>query len=619
MPTCPVCQTLLPATAGLGRCTTCGAGLPRLPAGLQPRPVDPRAAHGAPPSGPPRRPPTPSPTGAPFLGGGASLAPWGRAGEDRDAPTPVVLSGPSAASGARLVLRGSAGEVIEFSLAAGGVIGRSTGATIQLSDREVSRRHTAIEVAGAELVIRDLGSSNGTFVNGRRLYGPVNLRDGDEVMVGATRLVFRLGRQEGPVVRSTEENAPVVASVDTERVFAPADQIRDVDQLRRDYERLRIAHDFQRFVRLERDLHALLAKILDVAFDLIPAENGVILLRDARTNELVVEAVRQRAATHQRDSGAKVLVSETMLEHVATGRQGVLTSDALGDARFSASDSIIGLGVRSCMAVPLLSGDEVRGVMFLDSRERIGAFTVKDLEILSAIASQATVALENSELAKRIEESAQKRAFLERFLSPQLARQVEQGKLELTKGGSLTQVTVLFCDIRGFTAMCEHAAPQETVALLNEYFEAMADCVFACDGIVDKFIGDEVMALFGVPVRGVDDPERAVRCAVVMQEKTREFNETRRALGRAPIAVGIGVHTGEAVVGVMGSTKRLEYTAVGDTVNVAKRLCSAAPPDEIVISEATRQLAGAGHRLEELPPLTLKGRRAQLKPFRIVP
>jgi adenylate cyclase len=525
-----------------------------------------------------------------------------------------VAAEPITGSQARLILRNAQGDTVEIPLEGSVVIGRSTGVQVQVADREVSRRHTAIDFENGVFVLKDLGSANGTFLNGRRLYNPTQLNDSDEVMVGTTRLVFRTGERRPQVLRTTEDrSSPVLASVESERVFGSADDINDVTVLKRDYERLRIAHEFQRFVRIERDLHSLLTKILDVAFDLIPAENGVILLRDERTNELIVEAVKQR----KRDN-AKVLISETLLAHVASSRQGVLTSDALGDERFNASHSIVGLGVRSCMAVPLLSGEDVHGVMFIDSRERIGAFTPKDLDVLSAIASQATIAIENSALIAKIEESAQKRAFLERFLSPQLAAEVERGTIELTKSGTLREMTVLFSDIRGFTTMSERSPPQETVNMLNEYFELMADCVFASGGIVDKFIGDAVMALFGALIRGPDDAGQAVRCGVRMLQKTQEFNEARKKLGRPPIAVGIGIHTGEAVVGVMGSTKRLEFTAVGDTVNVASRLCSAAGSSEIVLSDVSLARAGAHHfAAEPLPPLQVKGRTALLNVFRI--
>lgn len=516
---------------------------------------------------------------------------------------------------ARLVLKGTGGLQAEYPLTASlVVIGRSTSATIQLADREVSRRHTGIETVGTEHMLSDLGSSNGTFLNGRRIDGATPLRDGDEVTLGTTRLVYRAETRRNTVVlQKPAEQASVLALVEQGGVFLPVEEIDDERVLRRDYERLRIAHEFQRFVGLERNLQVLLARILDVAFELIPAQNGVILLPEPETGRLSVEAVRQ-----DRDREASVLISETLLAHVTSERKGVLTSDALYDERFSNSDSMIALGVRSCMAVPLVAGEQVRGVMFLDSRERIGAFTKKDLEVLSAIAAQATIALENSEMARTIEQSAAKRAFLERFLSPRLAEEVERGKIELSKGGVLRELTVLFSDIRGFTAMSEAASPTETVEMLNEYFEIMADCVFAYGGIVDKFIGDAVMALFGAPVAGTDDAERAVRSALLMQAKTREFNEGRRRRGLAPIGVGIGLHTGEAVVGVIGSTKRLEYTAIGDTVNVASRLCAQAPANVVLLSEHCLSKAGAQHfPARALAPLHIKGRTAPLNAYAI--
>ncbi|MBL8900242.1 MAG: FHA domain-containing protein [Planctomycetes bacterium] len=491
-------------------------------------------------------------------------------------------------------------------------LGRSPSATIQIVDPEVSRAHTQIEQDGDEYLVRDLGSSNGTYLNGRRLYGPATLEDGDELAIGASKFVFRLESHRPQVLRTEEKKAAVLASVAHEDAFAPADEIDDHATLRRDYDRLRVAHEFNKVIRLERDLHALLPKILDVAFTVIPAENGVILLRDPRSGELLVEAVRQR-----KQSSAKVLISETLLAHVANTKQGVLTSDASADLRFNAASSIVGLGVRSCMAVPLLTGGKVRGVMFLDSREFIGAFTPKDLEVLSAIASQATIAIENAELIAAMEESAKKKAFLERFLSPALAREVEKGRIELAKGGSLKELTVLFADIRGFTTMSETVPPQETVDMLNEYFELMADCVFEFNGIVDKFIGDSVMALFGAPISGPDDAERAIRCAIRMMETTHEFNAARVVAGKKPIHIGIGLHTGEAVVGVIGSTKRLEYTAVGDTVNVASRLCGAAGGDEIVLSERALGRSSAAFEAEELATMNVRGREATLKTYRI--
>ncbi len=525
----------------------------------------------------------------------------------------------------RLILK-SAGEPQEFPLGENNVLGRSTQASVRLADREVSRKHSQVDKEGGEFVLRDLGSSNGTFLNGKRIFGPTKLTDGDEVVIGTSKMEFKAlllasaTPKNAEIVRDGKEKTGelegVVARLDAKANFAPVDQVHDINQLRRDYERLRVGHEFSQYVRLERDLNELLARILQIAFDLIPCDNGVILLRDPQSQELVIQALRQR-----KPGQGKVLVSDTLLAAVQETKEGVLTSDAIADERFQSSHSIIALGVRSAMAVPLLnsSGDEVKGIMFLDSRERIAAFTSKDLEVLGAIAQQASVALENSEYARALEHEATQRAQLSRFLSPALVEQAARGSIELSKGGALTEITILFSDIRGFTSMSEKMPAQEVVKMLNDYFELMVDIVFEHNGILDKFIGDAIMGLWGTPVKRPDDATQAVRAAVKMQAKLEEFNQGRLAEGKQPMKIGIGVHTGTVVVGNMGSSKALSYTAIGDGVNLASRLCGLAREDMVVISEECALKAGKEKfLLEAMPPAKVKNREQPVEIFRVL-
>src|SRR4051812_28388943 len=529
-------------------------------------------------------------------------------------PTPL----PQASAGPRLLLKGGAGEITEYPLGEANVLGRGTTASVRLADREVSRKHSQIDREGDHFVLRDLGSSNGTFLNGRRIEGPERLADGDEVVIGTSKMEFRLTRgparpRNAEIVHTgaTGELAGVVARTSAKASFVPVEQIQDVAQLKRDYERLRVGHEFATYVRLERDLNELLKRILEIAFDLIPCDNGVVLLRDPHSQELVIQAMRQR-----KPGQGKVLVSDTLLAQVQLTKEGVLTSDAIADKRFQASHSIIALGVRSAMAVPLLSssGDEVKGIMFLDSRERIAAFTTKDLEVLSAIAAQASVALENSEYARALEFEAAQRAQLSRFLSPALVEQAARGSIELSKGGALTEITILFSDIRGFTSISEKMPAQEVVRMLNDYFELMVDILFEHNGILDKFIGDAIMGLWGAPVKRPDDATQAVRAAVKMQARLKEWNEDRISAGKVPIKIGIGLHTGHVVVGNMGSNRALSYTAIGDGVNLASRLCGVAREDMVVVSEECANRAGKQNFvLEALPPAKVKNREAPVE------
>ncbi len=636
MSACPVCHR---DTAPVhGRCPACGADRTDDPEFIKTIDDEP-TGYGRPPPRPataPRNLGVSGPTGPSALGRTHAPGPTHLPSSPPPPPLKPVASyqsSPSPAapkasvpktldeSGARMVLMGPAGPASDFTLEKQSVLGRSTQATVRLADREVSRKHSQIDFEGGDYLLRDLGSSNGTYVNGRRIYTPTALQDGDEVVIGTSKMVFRRGAARPRLAEivadegksSTGELEGVVARVDAKANFLPVDQVKDVNQLRRDYERLRVGHEFSQYVRLERDLNELLGRILQIAFDLIPADNGVILLRDSHSGELVIQAMRQR-----KPGQGKVLVSDTLLKQVQATKEGVLTSDALADDRLASSQSIIALGVRSAMAVPLLSGDDVKGVMFLDSRERIGAFTTKDLEVLSAIAQQASVALENSDYARALEREAEQRAQLSRFLSPALVEQAARGALELSKGGALTEITIMFCDIRGFTGMSEKMPAQEVVRMLNDYFELMVDIVFEHNGILDKFIGDAIMALWGAPVRRSDDALHAVQAAVEMQKKIAEFNHARIESGKDPLRAGIGVHTGTVVVGNMGSSKALSYTAIGDGVNLASRLCSLAKAEEVIISAECAQKAGLDRFvLEPLPPAKVKNREQPVEIYKV--
>jgi len=514
------------------------------------------------------------------------------------------------------------GKLSEFPLAARTTLGRHPANTLRLADREVSKEHACIERAGNSFIIKDLGSSNGTYVNGRRVR-ELKLKEGDEIALGNSRLLFHTGDvltstgSPGVTVLASAQAAPAfLAQLDQplveETEFRPADQLKDPGALRQDYEKLRIAHEFHRQVGLEPEQKSLLDKILNVSFQLLAADHGVIFLVDPK-GELVAEAVH-----HRTGSDEEVVLSDTVLKRVLETRQAVLTADAILDSRFSGSESIVAQGIRSAMAVPLLAKGELKGVLFLDTRERTNAFSEKDLKILSGIASQAAIALMNSELARKIETEAVTRAELSRFLSPAVADLVVKGQVELLRQGRLAEVSVLFADIRSFTSMAEGESPQETVSMLNTFFSAMAEVVFRHEGNLDKFIGDCVMAVWGPPGPHPDDPARALRAALEMQAAVDTLNEAREANGQTPIAVGIGVNSGQAVVGYMGSADRHEFTAIGDCVNTASRLCGVAKGGEVLAADTTVSRAGPGFHVEAMPLAHVRGKERAIQTFRVV-
>jgi class 3 adenylate cyclase len=207
-----------------------------------------------------------------------------------------------------------------------------------------------------------------------------------------------------------------------------------------------------------------------------------------------------------------------------------------------------------------------------------------------------------------------------RYVTQQVADEILAGRVRL--GGERRTATVLFSDIRGFTTLSEQLSPEEVVAFLNEFLEMMVDCVLEHGGVLDKFIGDAVLAVFGVPVsRGSveADARAAVACARTMGERLAALNEQRVAAGKAPIRIGIGVHTGELVAGNIGSPRRMQYTVIGDTVNVGSRLESLTKDHHrrTLLSGATAALVGDSVPLVALGTATVRGRQEPLALFGI--
>ena len=256
--------------------------------------------------------------------------------------------------------------------------------------------------------------------------------------------------------------------------------------------------------------------------------------------------------------------------------------------------------------------------MILDSQVATGAFGEKDLQVLSHIASQVAYFMENMKLARKVEEESINREKFQRMLSPNLAEKVVSGELEVKKGGQALEATVVFADIRGFTSMSEKQDAHQILEMLNEYFELAVDVVFKYEGTLDKFVGDEIMAFWGAPVDHPDDPIRAVRAAVDLQKMLVEFNKTRVAEGADAIRIGVGICTGPVVAGYIGSTRTMEYSVIGDTVNVASRLCSLAKAGEIIVSETTAARVRDYFEIAALPPTPVKGKRDPLRVFSVL-
>ena len=263
------------------------------------------------------------------------------------------------------------------------------------------------------------------------------------------------------------------------------------------------------------------------------------------------------------------------------------------------------------MAAPLIHAGEVLGVVIIDSSKSIDSFHDQDLEVFETAARQIALSLHTLQLAESVREKEAMRERFERLVTPSLAAQIADGSLSVDRQGRVRNVSVLFSDIRGFTSMSEKQDATALVGLLNTYFEDMVDIVFEYEGTLDKFIGDAVMAIFGAPADQPDHADRAVKAAVKMQRRLHELvhgvNGQAPRLG-VPFDIGIGVNSGEAVAGFLGSPMALDYTVVGDVVNTASRICGAARPWKVLIGEATRAQLRGTWALTDIDALEAKGK-----------
>ncbi len=514
---------------------------------------------------------------------------------------------------ARLILVTGEGPS-EYPLSAFNTLGRHPDNTVQVLDRIVSKEHCRItRGANGEYTLRDVGSLNGSYVNGERV-SEQQLNTGDQLTLGNTVLRFEDDEQEAsaPELRNVtmmpgQVQSQVRSRVDAAAHFQPVGEVTNIESLKADYEKLRVAHELSQKLSVGTDLSELLQKIIDETFALIRADRAVILLEDKATGQLQPRFVRQKR------EGEEIRLSSSILDEVRNNKKAVLSSDAMVDERFKAAKSIIMQGIRSTMCVPLLFGDELLGAMHMDSMLTTNAFTEKDLQLFQGIATQAAIAIQNHLLAKNIEEQASTRAQFERLLSPNLVDQIVTGQLALDQAGTEKEVTMLFADIRGFTSMSERHPPEDMVKTLNEYFEVMVDVLFRHGGTLDKYVGDEIIGLFGAPVTQEDSPGRAVRCGLEMMKALEEFNRVRESNDLEPIHVGIGINTGTVIAGAIGSSRTLQYTVIGDAVNIASRLCSVAKAAQVIVSEFTMQRVEDKVVVDECEPVRVKGKSKPLK------
>src|SRR5688572_2611232 len=549
-------------------------------------------------------------------------------------------------------------------------IGRAKENDIVLNDRRVSRKHAHIAADGALYKIVDGYFENGelkrsvnhVFVNGSPMLEKP-LSQGDMIVIGESRLEFFQRKEVETSVVSVAPslgNTPIIAAaaaargtpmvqvpkaidfddnplgqtqmqisaneiigrqsnISLESAFATAEEIKD---LRRKAKTLELLYEMSKALGTVFDHQAIFDRATDLIFRGSPADRVVALLADETLDGRILDYSLNPISVKTRDEKIEALtssltISRTITQKVMREKIALLSQDATTDEQFFGADSIVSQGVRSTICAPLITESNVHGVLYADRLDPFAAFSPDHLELISAVAAQTAVTVETVKAHKRLAREEVARANYSRFMPEYVVQQLLNNPNSFRLGGVNQTITVLFADIRGFTLISEREKPEKVVGLLNRYFSAMTEIIFEHGGTLDKYIGDGLMALFGAPTASPADAMNAVKTAVTMQKRLKNLNEELAADGFGQVSVGIGLHTGEATVGYIGSDKRSEYTAIGDTVNLASRLESNARGGEILISEATVAASGILIPVTPREPLTVKNRVQPVNVFEV--
>jgi len=508
-------------------------------------------------------------------------------------------------------------------------IGRATDNDIVLNDFSVSRRHAYLKRERGSWVLYDNQSTNGIRVNDRPVpQGPVG--DGDSALIGT--FLLRFHEEEDAAARekrSLESTSTCIRPIAEFNLDFGLEKEVELPLESTDY-RKRAVLDvgyknkvFEILVQVAKtlisaeDLETVLQKVMDLIFEYLPVDRGFLLLEEG--GGLTLRISRVKSSPRMTSDGPPY--SRTIVDMVVRQKVAVLTSDALADERFEAGHSIRMQQIRSAMCAPLWNRDSVIGVIHVDSPLHVGTFTEKDLDLLTALANFAAVAIERARLHERVLEEKRIRGRLERYHSPQVVDEIiaDAAKTGSFKAALTKTVTILFADLVGFTSWSERMPAEELAGLLTRFFTLASDAIFSEHGTIDKFVGDAVMAFFGAPIDQPDHAARAVAAAVKIQEGMQGWNRERERQGEAPMQARIALNTGDAIVGEIGSARRVDYTVLGNAVNVAARMEEfVATAGDIVIGPATYEGIRDRYRVAQLGFFALKGLSAQVPLYRVL-
>ncbi len=523
-------------------------------------------------------------------------------------------------------------------------IGRLPENHLEIRDDKVSRRHCRISKENGSYILEDLDSSNGTEVNNRKITS-CEIVEGDIITVGDTRLHFsktedppdgvnvekEAFRDEDSKIKKVEELPEPYGLDDTGATPTPdSDLLQDAlsavqeeedEEQKQEEDRLAERSKFFLLYQLGKDLNdelgleGVLKTAIESIADVFDPRRCVALIIPSDQEELKAELGWVSGEGFV--DGERINISRTVVNQAVEEKAAIISTDASTDPRFEEGGSIIDYNIDSLMCVPLWDQDSVIGALWVDSGPGNQKFKEEDLDLLSAIGNQLAIRIKQEKIFEDLKQEAILRKNLERFHSPDVVEQISRTSLEgdeVSQELEESEVSILFADIERFTKMAEQMPPRDVASMLSNFYESTSQIVFDHDGGVSKYIGDQVMAVFGAPVKLEEHAEQAVRAGKKIIQRVQEMNEELSV--DLELHVRVGVNTGKVVLGYVGSKEVKEFTVLGDPVNVAARLEEIADTDEVLVGNRTEELLEGEIELTSIGSVPLEGREQQMDVYR---